>query len=90
MGQLKRILASLVKRDLGTESLPMLRSFVDDIEGTLRKIDFDEVTAADKATFVARAVETQVRAALAHGRFDLAVQLRHFGERRIAELLSAE
>jgi hypothetical protein len=63
-----------------------LRDLVAEVEGHLRDIDFVEVTAADRITYVEYAVAWRVRVALRKGRFDLALWLNRYGQRRIAEL----
>jgi len=45
------------------------------------------VTLEDRITYVEHAVSWQVRRALRAGRFDLALDLRSFGARRVGELL---
>jgi hypothetical protein len=56
------------------------------IEEGLRDIDYEEVTAADRITFVEAAVAWQVRQALRCGRFDLALRVQRYGAERTARL----
>jgi hypothetical protein len=74
----------------GSDALPTVESFSDKIESILRNIDFEEVTVADRITFVELAVDWQVCRVLERNRFDLAVELRKFGERQIARLRTDE
>ena len=73
-----------------SDALPTVESFSDEIESMLRDIDYEEVTIADRITFVELAVDWQVRRVLERNRFDLAVELRKFGERQIARLRMEE
>src|SRR5262245_37935391 len=57
-----------------------------EVEQGLRDIDFDEVTAEDRITFVECAVAWRVRWALRRGNFDLAIRLQRFGAERAAQL----
>ena len=69
-----------------SDALPTVESFSDEIESMLRDIDYEEVTVADRITLVELAVDWQVRRVLEHNRFDVAVELRKFGERQIERL----
>ena len=57
------------------------------LDAGLREIDFPEVTLEDRITYLEHAVSWQVRRALCAGRFDLALEVRSHGVRRIADLL---
>lgn len=57
------------------------------VEEGLRDIDFEEVTAVDRITFVEAAVAWQVRQALRCGRSDLALRLERYGAERTTRLL---
>jgi len=63
-----------------------LDRLLDPLEAGLREIDFPKVTVEDQVTYLEHAVGWQVRRALRAGRFDLALEIRSHGARRIAEL----
>jgi hypothetical protein len=95
--QLIHALRRRISRSIGwpsfaraSDSLPTVERFSEDIEAILRNIDFEEVTVADRVTFVELAVDWQVRRVLECNRLDLAVELRKFGERQIAKLQTTE
>jgi len=54
----------------------------------LRNIDFPEVTAADRLTFVEAMVEPYVRRDVAAGRLDLVAPLRRCGDERARQIAS--
>ena len=54
----------------------------------LRNIDFPEVTAADRFTFVEAMVEPHVRRDVAAGRLDLVAPLRRCGDERARQIAS--
>ena len=64
-----------------------LRRVASVVEEGLHDIDFEEVTAEDRATFVEAVIAWQVRRALRAGRLSVAVALRRFGADRIARIL---
>ena len=59
---------------------------VDEWDAGLARIEYPEVTAEDRATFLERVVCWQVRRALGAGRFDLALALTRLAPHRIAQL----
>src|SRR5262245_12683116 len=63
----------------------VFRQMAEVIDEGLRDIDFEEVTTADRITFVEAAVAWQVRQALRCGRFDLALRIQRYGAERVAQ-----
>ena len=70
------------RRDADAE----VRAFARAMEHDLAELEYEEVTAEDRATFVEAVVEQEMRRALARGRFDLALRLRSYGRERVREL----
>jgi len=63
-----------------------VRAFARALERDLAELEYEEVTAEDRVTFVEAVVEQGMRRALARGCFDLALRLRSYGRERVRAL----